>query len=109
NLLKFYTDRVSSGHVVTFTRQLATMINSGLPVTEALSILELQSDAGMSRVISEVIRDIQGGTTISEAMVKHKNVFSSVYISLIKAGEASGKLGEVLERLATNLEKQKEF
>lgn len=101
--------RVGQDDVVTFTRQLATMISSGLPLTEALSILEIQSKPGMAKVINEVVREIQAGGTLSDAMSKHPEAFSGVYVSLIRAGEASGKIDTILVRLAENLEKQKEF
>jgi len=102
-------EKVKINDVVTFTRQLSTMIASGLPLTEALSVLEMQTSPAMARVIGEVLQDIQGGTSIAEALQKHDKVFSKVYISLVKAGEAAGVLESVLKRLATNMEKEKEF
>lgn len=100
---------VKLNDIVAFTRQLATMISSGLPLTEALSILEVQSKPSLALIVGDILREIQGGATLSEAMAKHKKAFSGVYISLVKAGEAAGALDEILNRLADNLEKQKEF
>lgn len=100
---------VSLNDIVAFTRQLSTMISSGLPLTEALSILEIQSKPALSKIIGDILRDVQGGSTLSEAMAKHPKAFSGVYISLVNAGESAGALDEILARLAENLEKQKEF
>lgn len=69
--------------VVAFTRQLATMISSGLPLTEALSILEIQSKPVIARIVSEILRDVQTGSTVADALQKHGDTFSSVYISLV--------------------------
>lgn len=102
-------DRVKLDDVVAFTRQLATMVSSGLPLSEALSILEIQSKPSMSRVVGEVLRDVQGGSSIGDALHKHPHVFSGVYVSLVRAGEAAGALDDVLKRLADNLEKEKDF
>ena len=104
-----FFEKVKMDDIVAFTRQLATMISSGLPLTEALSILEIQSKPALSRVVGEVLRDVQGGSSIGDALEKHSDVFSKVYISLVRAGEAAGALDDVLKRLADNLEKQKEF
>jgi type IV pilus assembly protein PilC len=101
--------RVKSGDVVNFTRQLATMITAGLPLTDALSILEIQSRPALAKVIGEVSREIQGGANLADALGKHPNAFDKVYVSLIKAGESAGVLDRVLSRLADNLEKQRDF
>ncbi len=95
--------------VVAFTRQLSTMVGSGLSLTESFGVLEVQSKPALARVVGDVLRDVQGGSTVGDALEKHSEVFSSVYVSLVRAGEASGALDEVLSRLAENLEKQKEF
>lgn len=95
--------------VVNFTRQLATMVTAGLPLTEALSILGQQSSPSMAALVAEVVRDVEGGTTFAKALEKHPKAFSRVYIQLVRAGEAGGVLDEVLQRLADNMEKDKEF
>lgn len=95
--------------VVNFTRQLSTMINAGLPLTSALALLESQSSPGMQAVITEVLRDVEGGKPLAEAMERHKKIFTTVYVSLVRAGEAAGKLDEILARLADNLEKERDF
>lgn len=108
-MFSFMFSKIKFDDIVTFTRQMATMIAAGLPLTETLSILEVQSRPAMSRVIGEILRDIQGGMSLGEAMAKHPKVFSRVYLSLVRAGEASGAIDKVLNRLADNLEKDKEF
>jgi type IV pilus assembly protein PilC len=108
SLLKAF-QKVKFEDTVAFTRQLATMIASGLSLTETLSVLEVQSNPGMGRVVGEILRDVQGGASMAEALEKHDTVFSKVYISLVKAGEAAGAMDEVLKRLADNMEKQQDF
>ncbi|HUS60066.1 MAG TPA: type II secretion system F family protein [Nevskiaceae bacterium] len=101
--------RVKETDKVNFTRQLATMIKAGLPITDALSILEYQSNPAMGAVVGEILREIEGGGSLTAALEKQPNVFDQIYIALVRAGEAAGVLDEVLERLADNLEKQREF
>jgi type IV pilus assembly protein PilC len=100
--------RITKGDIATFTRQLATMINAGLPITEALSILRLQAKPSLRPVVSQILADVEGGKSLSGSMKPHK-VFSPTYIALIKAGETGGVLDKVLVRLADNLEKEQEF
>lgn len=101
--------KAGSNDVVTFTRQMSTMIASGLPLTEALRILRNQSNPVMSAVIGEILQDVEGGASLAAALEKHRGVFSPVYISLVKAGESAGVLDTILTRLAANLEKNKAF
>jgi len=93
--------------LVLFTRQLSSMLQSGLTLMRALEILrdQIQNQA-MGEVVTGIITDIEGGRTLSSSLVKYPEVFSSIYVSLIKAGESSGLLDQVLDRLADNLEKQ---
>lgn len=108
SMLKFM-DKVKFDDIVNFTRQLSTMIAAGLPLTDSLSILEVQSSSSLQSVVSDVLRSIEGGSSFADALSKHKDVFSKVYIALIEAGEAAGVLDTILARLADNLEKQREF
>ncbi|MBU1323386.1 type II secretion system F family protein, partial [Patescibacteria group bacterium] len=101
--------KIKKDDVVHFTRQLATMINAGLPLTQALSILKYQSGMRMGPVIDEVLREVEGGSSFFKALNKHETVFNKVYLSLIQSGEAAGVLEKVLMRLANNMEKQAEF
>ncbi|HYD34563.1 MAG TPA: type II secretion system F family protein [Vitreimonas sp.] len=95
--------------VVNMTRQLSTMITAGLPLTQGLSILEQQSKPALAKLLGELKTAIEGGSTFAQALEKHPKTFSRVYIQLIRAGEAGGVLDDVLERLAENMEKDKEF
>ncbi len=97
---------VSAKEKVVFSRQLATMINSGLPIVQALRILQEQVEKRQFKeVIFDLANQVEGGSTFSAALAKYPKVFSKVYINLIKSGEVSGKLDEVLLRLAEQLEK----
>ena len=103
-------ERVKVDDVVNFTRQLSTMVSAGLPLTESLSILRVQSPPAMSRVVSKVLEEVEGGKTLAIAMEEAGDeVFDDIYIALVKAGEAAGELDEVLKRLAETMEKQRDF
>lgn len=105
----FVISRVTQTDVVNFTRQLSTMITAGLPLTDALIILETQSSPAMQKITDSIRRDVEGGKTLSASLGKHPKVFNQVYISLVKAGESAGVLDKIMARLADTLEKQKEF
>lgn len=92
-----------------FTRQLATMITSGLPLTDSLVVLEKQTEnKKLQEIIAMIASDIQGGATFAVALSKH-DCFSTAYVNVVKAGEASGTLDKVLLKLSDNLEKEREF
>jgi len=101
--------RVRLDDVVLFTRQLSTMAAAGLPITDALRILELQARPAMSAVVSQVLTDVEGGGSLSQSLEKHPKVFTKTYIALVRAGESAGILDNILNRLADTMEKQKEF
>lgn len=109
SFIKKIRDRVGSGDITAFTRQLSTMITAGLPITDALLILRTQASPAMSKVVSSLLLDVEGGSSLADALGKHPKVFSGVYVSIVRAGETGGVLDEVLARLADNLEKEKEF
>jgi type IV pilus assembly protein PilC len=89
-----------------FSRQFATMINAGLAMVRCLDILSEQTeDKKLQQTLVQVRRDVEGGSTLSNALGKHPTVFSQLYISMVKAGEMGGVLDEVLERLAGFMEK----
>jgi type IV pilus assembly protein PilC len=100
--------KVSDTDLVIFTRQLATMVDAGLPLVSALTALFEQSDpkkqAGLRRVSGEVTASVQEGATFNEAIAKHPQVFNRLYIAMVKAGESGGLLAGVLDRLAGFLE-----
>jgi len=108
-LIGKFRERITLSDVSTFTRQLATMVNAGLPITEALLILRSQSKGAMQKVVAQILTDIEGGESLSSAVSKHPKVFNPTYIALVKSGEVGGVMDEVLARLADNLERQQEF
>ncbi|MDP3724291.1 MAG: type II secretion system F family protein [bacterium] len=96
--------------IVGFTRQLATMVEAGLTLTEALTILREQTkNPDMQRMVAQIIRDIDGGMSFADALDRHQETFSMVFISLVRAGESAGVLDKVLTRLSENLEKERDF
>lgn len=108
-LISGLSKQVKFDQVVNFTRQMATMITAGLPLTNALSILETQPNPAFGTVVSQVLHDVEGGSSLAQAMERHPKVFSPVYTALVKVGEAAGVLDTILKRLARNMEKEREF
>lgn len=102
-------DKVKFEDLVNFTRQLATMINAGLPLASALSVLQEQSKTEMAKLTGNLLKDVEGGVNFSTALSKYKENFSRIYVQLVKAGEMGGVLDEVLNRLAITMEKEKDF
>lgn len=100
---------ISTSDIVTFTRQLSTMISAGLPLIDALVILQRQTSGAFPKVLSEIVTDIEGGMSLSQAFSRHSKVFDVIYIKLIEAGETGGVLDKVLNKLAQSLEKEREF
>jgi len=102
--------KISLGDKATFTRLLATMLSTGLTITDALENLAHQTEnAHFKEIISEMLRDVEGGASLSSALSRHKDVFDQIYISLVKTGEAAGTLDKTLKRLADSLEKERKF
>ena len=92
--------------VVIFTRQFSTMINAGLPLVQALTILAEQSqNKTLSDITRKVVFDVESGNTVADAMGKHPKAFSPLYVNMVAAGEAGGILDTILMRLATFMEK----
>ena len=90
-----------------FSRQFATMIEAGLNIVAALVILEEQTDdVYLAEVIAELRADVEGGLLLSQAMARHPKVFNVLYVSMVQAGEASGMLDHVLDRVAEQIEKE---
>ncbi len=102
--------KVAESDITNFTRQLSTMITAGLPLTEAITILKAQTKSKQFTIVQEaLLRDIEGGGSFADSLAKHPKTFTKIYISLVRAGEASGLLDTILDRLAENLEKDREF
>ena len=101
------SDRVKSKDVSVFSRQFATMINAGLSLLRSLSVLEEQTESKpLAKIIGEVRRDVERGVGLSTALEKHPKAFSTLYTSMVRAGEAGGVLDDTLVRLANALENQ---
>jgi type IV pilus assembly protein PilC len=109
-LFSLFKNRVPFSNIVVMTRQLATMIEAGLVLSDALDILvEQQENKNLKKILEDITHDVQGGLDFASALDKHQDVFPKLYINLVRAGETSGKLDIILIDLATTLEKQREF
>lgn len=98
--------KVKTADLVIFTRQFSTMVSAGVPIMRSLTMLKDQSESAILRkALEQVVGDVQSGRTLSEALGKHPKVFSSIYVNMVKAGEAGGILDEILKRLAFQQEK----
>ncbi len=98
--------RVSMFALALFTRQFAVLFNSGMSMVRSLEALMIQNQRDkLGLTIETMARDIKGGFSLSRALAKHPDIFSPVYVSLVKAGEMAGALGEVLDRLASLMER----
>ncbi len=103
---KKITGKAPTRDVVIFTRQFATMINSGLPLVQALTILGKQTDNKvLADVTMAVVYDVESGNTLADSLTKHPNAFSDLFVNMVAAGEAGGILDTILLRLAVFLEK----
>jgi len=101
-----FSTGVSTRDIVIFTRQFATMINSGLPLVQSLDILAKQSEnKALRSVIEEILYDVESGQTLADALGNHPKVFTDLYKNMVAAGEAGGILDTILLRLAVFLEK----
>ncbi len=97
---------IKADQLVVFSRQLATLVASGIPVLGGIDVLREQiEDRTFKRILSRIHDDIEGGASLSESLMKYPRVFSDLFVSMVKAGESSGQLDEMLDRLAAYLEK----
>lgn len=95
---------------VIFSKQLATMLAAGLPLLQALDVLASQEkNAGFRSALENVVHLVEGGSNLSNALGKQKGIYTEVELNLIAAGEQSGNLVEMIQKVADNLEKQKDF
>ena len=112
NIFSFFgklTKKVTASDVTNFTRQMSTMINAGLPITEALVILRAQSSPSFAALVTRILADVEGGESLSNSLSRFPKIFSPTYVALVRAGETGGVLDKVLMRLSDNLEKTQEF
>ena len=100
------TGKIGMRDIVIFTRQFSTMINSGLPLVQALDILAKQTEnKALAEVTRAVVFDVESGNTVADALGKHPRAFNDLYVNMVAAGEAGGILDTILMRLATFMEK----
>lgn len=108
--IKMPTAKIAFNDVVNFTRQISTMITAGLTLVEALKILSQQiKKSSLLKLITQIQEEVQGGKSFADTLEKYPHVFPPIYLALVRAGEASGKLDVILGRLADNLEKSRDF
>jgi type II secretory pathway component PulF len=109
-MFESFFNKVSFDDLVIATRQLATMIDSGLVLSESMDILvSQQANVNFKKVLETVSRDLKSGLDLASALRKHPNVFPPLYCSLVKAGEQAGNLDVILTEMANNLERDREF
>ena len=105
-----FARKITKMDVIVFSRQLATMLGTGLPITRSLSAIAEQSDNEAFKVVVNDIRTkIEGGFKLSEAMAKHSEAFTPFFVSLVRTGEASGIMDKMFIRLSTYLEKEEDL
>jgi type IV pilus assembly protein PilC len=104
--LSFGAPKITDKDKVIFTRQLATMIDAGLPLVQCLDILGSQTEnKALGKIVGQVRTDVESGATFADALKKHPKVFDNLYVNMVAAGEAGGILDTILQRLAAYMEK----
>jgi len=102
--------KVPIHEVIVFTKKLETMVRAGLPILETIVMIESQTeDKGLKWIIGDIHKSVESGTSLSDSFAKHPNVFSTVYINLLRAGESSGKVDLFLKKLVTSMEKDQKI
>jgi MSHA biogenesis protein MshG len=103
--ITLFKPRVPSRELILFTRQLETMLDAGLPLVQALGMLRTQTTClPLREAVDQVVSDVSQGSTLTEAMARHRRCFPELFVSLVNAGEESGLLTQMLDRVATILE-----
>lgn len=101
-----FNSKVKSKDLVIFTRQLATLVNAGVPLVRSLSTLQAQSESKtLKQQLDQVVSKVEGGNALGDALADHPKTFSPIYVNMVRAGEEGGILDEVLKRLALQQEK----
>lgn len=109
-LISRLTNRITTKDKVVFTRQLSTLINSGLPLTQSLhTVVDQTQNKRLQSIAQDILTSVEAGNSLADAFGKHPEVFNQVYLSLIAAGETSGTLDKAMERIATQQEKDAEM
>lgn len=102
----FEPTKVKSDQLVIFTRQLSAMVGAGVPLLRSLTSLQKHAeDQALQKVLTEVIKNVEAGMSLGDALAKHPTVFNDIYVNMVRAGEAAGILDDILKRLAYQQEK----
>lgn len=102
--------KVPIREIIVFTKKLETMVRAGLPILETIKMLEKQTEhPNLKQIVGQIHDDIESGTPLSDAFVKHDKVFNNVYINLLKAGESSGQVDLFLQKLVVGMEKDEKI
>lgn len=102
----FKSTKVKGNHLVMMTRQLSAMVGAGVPLVRALSSLASHSESpALKMILESVIKDVEAGSGLGDALAKHPSAFNDVYVNMVRAGEAAGILDDILKRLASQQEK----
>lgn len=102
----FESTRVKQDQLVAFTRQLSAMVSAGVPLLRSLtSIQKHAEDKALQKILADIVKDVEGGMPLGDALAKHPDTFNDIYVNMVRAGEAAGILDDILKRLAGQLEK----
>lgn len=102
----FESTKVKQDQLVAFTRQLSAMVSAGVPLLRSLTSIQKHSeDKALQKILGDIVKDVEGGTTLGDALAKHPDTFNDIYVNMVRAGEAAGILDDILKRLAGQLEK----
>ena len=102
----FESTKVKQDHLVVFTRQLSAMVGAGVPLLRSLtSIQKHAEDKALEKILAVVVKDVEAGMTLADALQKHPDTFNDIYVNMVRAGETAGILDDILNRLAAQLEK----
>lgn len=102
----FESTKVKQDHLVAFTRQLSAMVGAGVPLLRSLSSIQKHSeDKALQKILGTIVKDVEGGLPLGDALSKHPDTFSDIYVNMVRAGESAGILDDILKRLAAQLEK----
>lgn len=106
SVLAKFSNRITTKDKIVFSRQLATLLGAGLPLTQSMrTVVDQTENKQLQSIIEDIIVDIEGGRNLKDAFSKHPEVFDKVYLALVEAGEASGTIDDALKRIATQQEK----
>ncbi len=102
----FEATKVKQDQLVAFTRQLSAMISAGVPLLRSLtSIQKHAEDKALKKILGDIVKDVEGGMPLGDALAKHPDTFNDIYVNMVRAGESAGILDDILKRLAGQLEK----